>query len=97
MFLEPKVEEDSIPEQFGKLENKVGELVERCQALQRGKADLEAKITDLEEVVRSKDAAEKQHAEEKMKIRSRIDQLLSRLDQVVDSDQTSGKTDTFGA
>jgi len=81
-----EVEEDSIPEQFGRLEDKVGQLVDRCQALQRAKAELEAKVRHLEEVVRSKDAAEEQQVEEKMMIRSRIDHLLSRLDQVVDSD-----------
>jgi FtsZ-binding cell division protein ZapB len=80
------VERDGIPEQFERLEQKVGQLVDKCQALQRGKADLEARISHLEEVVRSKDAAEEQHVEERTMIRSRIDHLLSRLDQVVDSD-----------
>ncbi|MDY6838745.1 MAG: cell division protein ZapB [Thermodesulfobacteriota bacterium] len=89
------MEQDSIPEQFGRLEEKVGQLVDRCHTLERAKADLEAKIRHLEEVVRSKDAAEEQHVEEKGMIKSRIDHLLSRLDQAVDSDGTPLKTETF--
>jgi chromosome segregation ATPase len=80
------VEQGSIPEQFRKLEEKVGQLVQRCQDLQRHKAELEAKISDSQATLKTKDAAEQQHMEEKTMIRSKIDNLLSRLDQVVGSD-----------
>jgi phage host-nuclease inhibitor protein Gam len=80
------VEQGSIPEQFRKLEEKVGQLVQRCQDLQRHKAELEAKISDSQAALKTKDAAEQQHMEEKTMIRSKIDNLLSRLDQVVGSD-----------
>jgi chromosome segregation ATPase len=80
------VEQGSIPEQFRKLEEKVGQLVQRCQDLQRHKAELEAKIRDSQATLKTKDAAEQQHMEEKTMIRSKIDNLLSRLDQVVGSD-----------
>jgi chromosome segregation ATPase len=80
------VEQGSIPEQFRKLEEKVGQLVQRCQDLQRQKAELEAKISDSQATLKTKDAAEQQHMEEKTMIRSKIDNLLSRLDQVVGSD-----------
>jgi len=96
-FSEPELEQDSIPEHFARLEDKVGQLVDRCQTLERAKADLEAKVRNLEEVVRSKDAAEEQHVEEKTMIKSRIDHLLSRLDQVVDSDESPLKTESFSA
>jgi exonuclease VII small subunit len=84
-FQEFKVEQDTIPAQFKKLEEKVGQLVQTCNDLQRGKAELEAKIRDYQRAFEVKGEAEQKYMEEKMMIRSRIDDLLGRLDQVLDS------------
>lgn len=84
-FEEFHVEEETIPVQFKRLEDRIGQLVGKCQDLQRAKAELEATIGGLEKAVKMKDAAEQQQVEEKKMIRSRIDALLSRLDQVVGS------------
>ncbi|MDY6954017.1 MAG: cell division protein ZapB [Thermodesulfobacteriota bacterium] len=79
------MEEETIPVQFKKLEDRIGQLVRKCQDLQRAKAELEATIGGLEKAIKTKDASEQQQVEEKKMIRSRIDALLSRLDQVVGS------------
>lgn len=79
------MDEDTIPKQFQKLEDKVGQLVQTCHDLQDSKVALQAKIGELEETLRTRNATEQDHMEEKTMIRSKIDNLLSRLDQVLDS------------
>jgi peptidoglycan hydrolase CwlO-like protein len=78
-------EEDGFPGQFKKLEDKIETLVRTCRDLQNNKSELEAKIYDLEGSVKTRVAAEQEYAEEKSMIRSKVDNLLSRLDQVLES------------
>jgi exonuclease VII small subunit len=79
------VEEETIPAQFRRLEDRVGQLVRRCSELERGKADLETKIKEYQQALEAKDAAEQTYREEKRVIRSRIDDLLGRLNEVLGS------------
>ncbi|TET83049.1 cell division protein ZapB [candidate division TA06 bacterium] len=77
------VEEDSFPGQFKKLEDRIEELIQTCRDLQQTKSELEAKTYDLEGALRTKVAAEQEYVEEKSMVRSKIDDLLSKLDQVL--------------
>ncbi len=79
------MDEQTIPQQFKKLEEKVGQLVQTCHDLQHSNVALQAKIRGLEEALKTKDATEQHHVEEKTMIRSKIDNLVSRLEQVLDS------------
>ncbi|MBE9582808.1 MAG: cell division protein ZapB [Proteobacteria bacterium] len=79
------MEEDSFPGQFKKLEDRIEELIQTCRDLQQTESELKAKIHDLEGALKAKVAAEQEYAEEKSMVRSKIDDLLSRLDQVVGS------------
>ena len=79
------MDEDSIPKQFKKLEDRVEQLVQTCHDLKHAKLELEAKIRELEEGLRTKDATQQSYMEEKSIIRSRIDNVLGRLDEVLDS------------
>ena len=79
------MEEGSFPEQFKKLDDKIEELIQRCRHLQQTESELEAKIYELEGALKAKVAAEQEYAEERSVVRSRIDDLLSRLDQVLGS------------
>ena len=79
------MDEDSIPKQFKKLEDRVEQLVQTCHDLQHARLGLEAKIRELEEGLRTKDATQQSYMEEKSIIRSRIDNVLGRLDEVLDS------------
>ena len=77
------MEEDSFPGQFKKLEDRIEELIQTCRDLQQTKSELEAKIYDLEGALRTKATAEQEYVEEKSMVRSKIDDLLSKLDQVL--------------
>ena len=79
------MDEQTIPQQFTKLEEKVGQLVQTCHDLQHSNAALQAKIKDLEEALKTRDATEQHYMEEKTMIRSKIDNLVSRLEQALDS------------
>jgi chromosome segregation ATPase len=79
------VEEESFPGQFKKLEDKIKDLIQTCRHLQQTESELEAKIYELEGALKAKAATEQQYAEERSMVRSKIDDLLSRLDQVLGS------------
>jgi chromosome segregation ATPase len=79
------VDEDSISQQFDKLEERVEQLVRTCNDLQHAKSGLEAKVQELEQALRTKEATERGYIEEKSVIRSKMDDLLGRLDQILDS------------
>ena len=79
------MDEQTIPQQFTKLEEKVGQLVQTCHDLQNSNVALQGKIRDLEEALKTRDATEQHYMEEKTMIRSKIDNLVSRLEQALDS------------
>lgn len=79
------MDEDGVPKQFKELEDKVEQLVRICHDLRHAKSELEAKIRELEERLRAGDVSAKTYIEEKSMIRTRIDSLLGRLDEVLDS------------
>lgn len=74
-----------IPDQFKMLEEKVEQLVEKCQELQNAKVDLENRVDNLQKALSDKDEIEKKHLEEKSLIRSKMDDLVGRLDRVLES------------
>ncbi len=84
MALGGVVEEQGFDGQFTKLEVKIKEVVQRCRDLQQTKSVLEARIYELEEALKIKVAAEQEYVEEKSVIGAKIENLLSRLDQVGD-------------
>jgi len=76
------VDEEGFAEQFKKLEDKVEELVRMCNELQNAKAELGKKVEKLEKSLAAKDESEQGYLEERSMIRSRMDSLLEKLDQV---------------
>jgi chromosome segregation ATPase len=79
------VEEESFPGQFRKLEDKIEDLIQTCRHLQQTESELEAKIYELEGALKAKVAAEQEYAKERSMVRSKVDDLLSRLDRVLGS------------
>ncbi len=79
------MENDFILEQFGEIENKVEKLIENCKAQAIANSELKNKLKSLEEEIQGKVEAEKNYAEEKALVRSKIDGLLARLDDISDS------------
>ena len=76
---------DTIPDQLKMLEDKVEQLVQKCKELQNAKSNLEEKANHLEKALGQKDMTEKRFLEEKSLIRSKMDDLVGRLDQVLES------------
>ena len=79
------MDNDFVLKQFGEIENKVERLIENCRAQAATNSELKTKLNSLEEEIQGKVEAEKNYAEEKALIRSKIDGLLARLDDISDS------------
>jgi len=71
-----------ILKQFEEIEQRVERLIETCNALETTNLELKNKIKSLEEEIQGKVEAERSYAEEKALIRSKIDGLLVKLDEV---------------
>jgi len=71
-----------ILKQFEEIEQRVERLIETCNALETTNLELKNKIKSLEEEIQGKVEAERSYAEEKALIRSKIDSLLVKLDEV---------------
>ncbi|OEU44232.1 MAG: hypothetical protein BBJ60_04420 [Desulfobacterales bacterium S7086C20] len=76
------MDEEGFSEQFKKLEDRVEKLVRMCNELQNTKAELGKKVEKLEKSLAAKDESEQGYLEERSMIRSRMDSLLGKLDQV---------------
>jgi hypothetical protein len=70
-----------ILKQFEEVEQKVERLIEICNALKATSLEQKNKIKSLEEEIQGKVEAERSYTEEKALIRSKIDDLLVKLDQ----------------
>lgn len=71
-----------ILKQFEEVEQKVERLIEICNALEATSLEQKNKIKSLEEEIQGKVEAERSYAGEKALIRSKIDGLLAKLDEV---------------
>jgi protein-arginine kinase activator protein McsA len=78
------VDNDFVLKQFGEIEQKVERLIENCNAQAAANSELKNKVIRLEEEIQGKVEAENNYAEEKALIRSKIDGLLARLDDIAD-------------
>jgi len=76
------LDNEFVLKQFAELERKVEKLIETCKALEATNLEQKDKIKNLEEEIHGKVEAEKNFAEEKALIRSKIDGLLAKLDEV---------------
>jgi chromosome segregation ATPase len=79
------VETDEVMHQLDTLQEKVEHLIEQCQALQRNNTDLHAKVQQLESELDQKTEAENQFLQQKTQIRSRIDDLLAKLNNAAET------------
>jgi hypothetical protein len=79
------VDENAIAQQFKKLEERVERLVRTCRDLKEAKTKSEAKVKHLQEALKTRDAAAQRNLEKKAIVRSRIDDMLSKLDEALGS------------
>ena len=78
------MDNDTILKQFNEIETRVESLISRCGSLARTNSELTAMVANLETKLKDKEAAENQEGEIKTLIRSRIDNLLERLDGITE-------------
>jgi septal ring factor EnvC (AmiA/AmiB activator) len=79
------VDKELIINQFAEIEQKVERLIQVCRARDATNLELRNKIKSLEEELQGKVEAERSCAEENDLIRSKIDGLLARLDEIPES------------
>ncbi len=73
-----------ISNQFKEIEKKVARLIAVCKEHEAANFELKNKIKSLEEELLGKIEAEKSYAQEKALIRSKIDSLLVRLEEIIE-------------
>ena len=76
------MDNEYILRQFEEIEKKVEKLVDAYKSLEASNLELTNNIKRLKEEVQSKVEAENNYAEEKALIRSKIDSLLIRLEDI---------------
>ena len=79
------MENEEILQQFDQIEQKVGKLVEVSKSTEATNVELRKKIDSLEKELQGKLEEEKTYIEERELIRSKIDNLLVRLDEITES------------
>jgi hypothetical protein len=71
-------------DQFSQIEKKVERLIAICKENEAANSELQNKIKSLEEELLGKIEVEKSRAQEKALIRSKIDSLLVRIEEIID-------------
>ena len=80
------MDNESILKQFEEIEKKVENLINVCKSFETTKVELRNKVERLEEELRGKVEAENNYAQERALIRSKIDGLLGRLEDMTEAD-----------
>ncbi len=73
-----------ISNQFKEIEKKIARLIEVCKEHEASNFELTNKIKNLEEELLGKIEAEKSYAQERALVRSKIDSLLVRLEEIIE-------------
>lgn len=71
--------------QFDEIEQKVGKLIDVCKSLEATNLELKNTLERLEEELQGKVEAEKNYQEERALIRSKIDNLLGKLENITET------------
>ncbi|MCF8025709.1 MAG: cell division protein ZapB [Desulfobacteraceae bacterium] len=71
--------------QLDNLVEKVDGLIKRCQNLERENADLTDRVKQLESELEQKAETENQFSTQKAQIRSKIDNLIAKLDSITEN------------
>jgi cell division protein ZapB len=80
------LDNESILKQFEEIEKKVENLINVCKSFETTKLELKDKVERLEEELQGKVEAENNYAQERALIRSKVDGLLGRLEDMTEAD-----------
>ena len=73
-----------ILQQFEEIDQRVERLIGLCRSLEATNSELHGKVEELEKELQVKINEEDRYAEEKSLIRSKVDSLLTRLEDVAE-------------
>lgn len=73
-----------LSDQFNQIEKKIVRLIAICNENEAANLELKNKIKSLEEELLGKIEAENGHAQEKALMRSKIDSLLVRIEEIIE-------------
>lgn len=79
------MESDALFRQFSEIEDKVEKLLGLCRSQQASISELQQTVKKLEEELHQKNESIQRQTEEKALIRSRIDNLLAKLEDLTRS------------
>jgi len=80
-----RLDRETTLRQFDEIEQKIGKLIDVCKSLEATNIELKNKIGKLEEELQGKAEAEDNYQEERALIRSKIDSLLVRLEDITET------------
>lgn len=83
--MDNELDNELILRQFEEIEEKVVRLVDICKGHESTNAELKATIERLEKELQHKIEAEENYSEERGLVRSKIDSLLARLNNTIES------------
>ena len=81
------MDNDTILKQFEEIEKRVERLIGACQTLKAANTELTEKVSRLEAELLEKNQQEGQNTEIKALIRTKIDNLMERLEGVTEAGQ----------
>jgi chromosome segregation ATPase len=81
------VDDQSLIDQFQSIESRLDALIQICRDKDNQNKELSRRIEKLEEELRTKVEAEQKYEEERALIRSKVDQLLVRLDEIANTEE----------
>ena len=81
------MDNDTILKQFKEIEDRIESLILRCSSLETTNSELTATVESLEARLKDKESQANQDGEIKTLIRSRIDNLLERLDGITEVEE----------
>jgi hypothetical protein len=81
-----ELDKETILRQFEEIEQRLEKVVVLCKSYEAINSELKNKIIKLEEELQGKIEAEKSYFHERDLIRSRIDNLLSKLNDITEVD-----------
>ena len=79
------MDNDNVMHQFDQIEQKIGSLIKRCSSMEALNQELSDKVKNLETELKQKIEAENKHSEQKALIRSKVDNILAKLDNINDA------------
>jgi protein-arginine kinase activator protein McsA len=80
------LDHEEVLRQFDEIEQKVGKLIDVCKSLEATNLEFKNKIERLEEELQGKVEAENDYQEERALIRSKVDSLLARLEDLTETE-----------